>query len=118
MGPVIFGPGPVRNKFWVRVPVKNILVTVSVQKKHFGRGPVQKKFWCWSYLKSFGPGPGPGQKKILVPVLVPVKKKVLVPVPVKKKNLVLVPAGPGPGPLCSSLDKREQDDYLTKVDGI
>ncbi len=42
-----FGPGSFRNKFWVRVPVKNILVTVSVQKnilvlvlfrKNFGSG--------------------------------------------------------------------------------
>ncbi len=28
--------------------VKDILVTVLIQKKHFGPGPVQKKFWCWS----------------------------------------------------------------------
>ncbi len=66
-----------QKQILVPVSVKNIFVTVPVQKKHFGPGPVQKKFWCWSQ-----------SKKILVPV----------PIPVKKRNLV-----PGPGPLCSSL---------------
>jgi hypothetical protein len=36
-----------QKQILVPVLVKNILVTVSVQKIHFVPGPVQKKFWCW-----------------------------------------------------------------------
>jgi hypothetical protein len=35
-----------QKQILVPVPVKNILVTVPVQKKRFGPGPVRKKFWC------------------------------------------------------------------------
>jgi hypothetical protein len=65
-----------QKQILVPVPVKNILVTVPVQKNILV--PVL-------FRKNFGAGPVP----------VPVKKRNLVPVP--------VPIPPGPGTLCPSL---------------
>ncbi len=82
-----------QKKILVSVPVKNILVTVPVQKKTFwSRSCSEKILMLVLVKKNFGLGPG------AVPV--PVKRRNLVPVPVKKRNLVPVPV---PGPLCSSL---------------